>query len=390
MMQLAAWGLVLGLAGLFYIYVGFPLLLIVVGTLRNRRHRQGAETPRLTLIVAAYNEEDCIEDRIENALAADYPADRLEVIVASDGSSDGTESLVADHPDPRVRLLRLPRRGKIFALNDAVRHATGDILVFSDANTMADRGAFRALARNFADPEVGGVAGHTGYRIEAGSESSSRGESLYWRYDTWLKQLESRTGSVVSAHGGLYAIRRELHEPPVETAVTDDFIISTGVVARGYRLVFEPEARAWEVAVKSAEREFQRRIRLMTRGLRGVAARARLLNPMRHGFYSLVLLSHKVLRRLALVPLALVLASTAVLGAEIPLFRVAVAAQLAFYGAALLGHQLRGHAVGQWKILYVPFYYCMANLAAFVALLRFVRGDRIVSWQPQRHVEPAA
>lgn len=388
MILLAGVGLVLGLAGLFYIYAGFPLLLILVGKLRDRRHQQGDVTPDVTLIVAAYNEEGCIEDRITNALAADYPADRLEVIVASDGSSDRTNEIVAAYPDPRVRLLRLPRRGKIFALNDAVRHARGSVLVFSDANTMAEPTALRALVRNFADPEVGGVVGHTGYRIEPGSESSSRGESLYWRYDSWLKELESRAGSVVSAHGGLYAIRRDLFEIPDEAAVTDDFIISTAVVEQGRRLVFEPEARAYETAIPRADREFSRRVRLMTRGLRAVASRARLLNPLRYGFYSIVLLSHKVLRRLALVPLALVLASTVALSTATPVFQAAVAVQLLFYSLALLGLHLRKRAIGQTRLLYVPFFYCMANVAAFTALLRFLRGDRIVSWQPQRHVEP--
>jgi cellulose synthase/poly-beta-1,6-N-acetylglucosamine synthase-like glycosyltransferase len=380
----ALWFLIASMALLAYIYFGFPLLLAVAGMVLNRRHRQGARLPSVSLIIAAYNEEACIAARLENALISDYPPELLEIIVASDGSTDGTVKIARACRDERVRVLALPRRGKIFALTDAVLEANGEILVFSDANTMVETGALRALVRNFADPEVGGVVGNTGYRIDAGSESSSRGESLYWRYDTRLKELESRSGSVVSAHGGMYAIRRELYQAPAEPAVTDDFIISTGVIAAGFRLVFEPAARAWEIAVPSAQREFQRRVRLMTRGLRAVACRRQLLNPLQYGFYSVVLLSHKVLRRLALIPLLLVFVSSLVLSGTSPLFGIALAVQLLFYGAAAAGHQLRGLPVGQVRLLYIPFFYCMANVAAFVAVLRFVRGERVVLWQPQR------
>jgi cellulose synthase/poly-beta-1,6-N-acetylglucosamine synthase-like glycosyltransferase len=386
---IAAWLIGGGIAALLYNYVGFPLLLAVAGTIRNRQQRARPVTPAVSLLIAAYNEEACIAERLRNALTMDYPADLLEIIVASDGSTDRTVDIVKRYAADGVAVLDLPRRGKIHALTDAVRHARGEVLVFSDANTMAEPAALRALVRSFADAEVGGVVGHTGYTVDPGSESSSHGESLYWRYDTWIKELESRTGSVVSAHGGFYAIRRALFQAPSDAAVTDDFIISTAVVAQGYRLVFEREARAWEVAVPSAEREFQRRIRLMTRGLRAVACRRQLLDPRRYGFYSIVLFSHKVLRRLAVVPLLLVLAGTAVLSTSGAGYRAALIAQLMFYALAGLGHVTRGVPLGRSRFLYVPFYYCMANTAALVAVLRFLRGERITSWQPQRHAGQA-
>ena len=368
-----------------YVYFGFPALIAVVGWILNRRVQRANIAPPMTLVIAAYNEEHCIAERLDNALASDYPAHMLEIIVASDGSTDATDSIVARYAGRGVRLLRLPRRGKIFALNDAVYYARGHVIVFSDANTMMEAGALRALARNFADDSVAGVVGCTGYRLESGSESSSRGENLYWRYDTWLKELESRTGSVVSAHGGLYAIRKGFYQEPEETAVTDDFIISTSVVALGSRLVFEREARAWEFAVPTSTREFRRRIRLMTRGLRGVAARRQLLNPFRYGFYSVVLFTHKVLRRLTPVALLLLFVGSLLASPAHPAYAALAAAQTLFYAAAVAGYFSRATTIGQLKLLYVPFFYCMANLAALVALLNFARGERIVSWQPQRH-----
>lgn len=373
------------IALLVYAYVGFPLLVMLVGAIRNRSVRKEPVTPAISLIIAAYNEEDCIGERLENALATDYPREALEIIVASDGSSDGTEEIVSDYATRSVRLLRLPRYGKIHALASAVREATGAVLVFSDANIDVEPQALRKIAGNFADPMVGGVVGNTSYRIQRGSESSSHGESSYWRYDTWIKALESRTGSVVSAHGGLYAIRRELFQVPADAAVTDDFFISTGVVEQGFRLVFEPDARAYENAIPAAAREFSRRVRLMTRGLRGVSLRRSLLNPFRYGFYSVVLFSHKILRRLLPLALLLLLASSVYLQGYHPFFGLALAGQLIFYLLALAGYGLRTTKLGRSKPLLIPFFYCMANLAALFALLRFARGERITLWQPQRH-----
>jgi cellulose synthase/poly-beta-1,6-N-acetylglucosamine synthase-like glycosyltransferase len=379
----------LSLLAFAWVYAGFPLLLAAVGTLRSRPVRKAPETPRLSLVIAAYNEEEVIAARLENDLLSDYPPDALEIIVASDGSADETNAIVAGFADRGIRLLALPRMGKNRAVEAAVRQATGDIVVFSDANIFLEPHALRALAANFADPEVGGVAGNAGYRVKPGSESSSYGETLYWRYDTWLKELESRTGSIVSAHGALYALRRELYQPPADQAVTDDFAISTAVIEQGYRLVFERDARAFEFAVQQAMPEFHRRVRLMTRGLRGVALRRRLLNPRRFGFYSFTLFTHKVMRRLLPVALVTLFLSSVHLGTTDRLYLIAAVAQLAFYTLAGTGFLLRRTPLGRRRWLYVPFYFCMANTAALSALHRFMRGETINRWEPQRHAGSA-
>jgi len=240
--------------------------VIIVAALRNRQVHTGAMTPRVSLIIPVWNEEHTITAKLDNSLALDYPSQALEIIVASDGSSDNTEAIVERYESRGVRLLRYPRRGKIHALKDAVRAASGEILVFSDANSMYQNDALRKLMRNFADPEVGGVCGNQIYLKSTNTEASSRGESLYWSYDKWLKQKESLTGSIVSAHGALYAIRRTLYKPPRSAAVTDDFAISTAVVEQGYRLVFEREAIAYEEPTSTAGLEFRRKVRIMTRG----------------------------------------------------------------------------------------------------------------------------
>jgi len=377
----------LAVGSLVYAYAGFPALVGAVGWLRRREVNKKPITPSVSLIIAAYNEEESIGRRLRNALALDYPQELLEIIVASDGSTDRTEAIVERTANPCIHLLRLPRLGKIPALNAAVAQARGEILVFSDANSMCDSKALRKLTQNFADAEVGGVVGNTGYFVSPDSESSSRGEDLYWNYDSWLKQLESFSGNVVSAHGGLYAIRRELYIPVSDPAVTDDFAISTAVIEQGRRLVFECEAHSCETAVPKAGREFQRRTRLMTRGLRALLLRKRLLNPFRYGFYSLALFSHKVLRRLLAVALLIVFAGSLALSSGGVLYSFAVAAQVVFYGAAGAGYLLRRTRLGHRKCLYIPFFYCMANAAALVAVAKLMLGERIALWQPQRHSE---
>lgn len=382
MAYLVFWLAVLSLA---YVYIGFPLLLIVVGRLRRREVRKAPITPRLSLIIPAYNEAEVIAQRLRNDLLADYPRDALEMIVVSDGSTDETDRIVEGFSDDGVILLRVPRLGKNSALEAAVARSTGDILVFSDANIFCDHQAYRMLAANFADDSVGGVAGNVSYRIRPGSESSSQGESLYWRYDTWLKELESATGSIVSAHGALHAIRRELYRPIEVPSAVDDFAISTAVVEQGHRLVFEPAARGYEFTIPRAGSEFRRRVRFMTMGMTALALRRRLLNPFRFGFYSVILVTHKVLRRLLPFSILALFGSSLALSGSGWFYSAAAQAQLLFYALAVAGLVSRSTGIGRRRLLYVPFYFCMANTAALVALVHFIRGQRLTLWQPQRH-----
>ncbi len=378
--ELVFWGCAAALA---YTYVGFGVLAAIWGTLRPRRVRQEPIYPTVSVVIAAYNEQNVIEKKIENLLALDYPHEALEIIVASDGSDDRTVELVRKHVSERVLLLALPRRGKIHALEDAVAQAQGEILVFSDANTFLDPQAVSMLVRNFADPDVGGVCGNQLYEKDGCSDSSGQGESIYWTYDKWLKAKQTHTGSIVSADGAIYAVRRQLFRMPESAAVTDDFAISTAIVAQGARLVYEPEALAFEKPAGAADREFRRKVRLMTRGMRGVLLRHALLNPFRFGFYSIVLFSHKVVRRLAPIFLILLFMSNLALSAHASFYAIAAMLQASFYVLAGLGYLLRAHRLGRIKLVSIPFFYCLANAAALVALHKVSRGERIERWQPQ-------
>jgi cellulose synthase/poly-beta-1,6-N-acetylglucosamine synthase-like glycosyltransferase len=368
-----------------YTYAGYPLVVLAAGTILRREVRKGNARPALSVVVAAYDEADGIEARIRNLLDSAYPSDRLEVVVASDGSTDDTVKLASRVDQERVRVLDLPRGGKAAALARGAAEAKGEVLVFTDANTVFHRDALAALVSNFADPDVGGVAGHTTYQMLEDTEAAGRGEGLYWRYDTWLKRLETRTGSVVSAHGGMHAVRRELFRPVEDPAVTDDFAISTAVVTQGKRLVFEPLALGQEEPMTSTGSEFQRRVRLMTRGLRGIILRRELLNPFRYGFYSVAFASRKVLRRLVPLTFPPLLVTSVALAGEGVGYALFAAALLSVVAGAVLGWALRRTSVGRSPLLYAPFFFCMANLACVVALWNVVRGRRVERWTPQRH-----
>lgn len=375
------WG---GIATLAYTLVGFPLLVLARGLLLRRDHHSAPITPRVSLVVSAYNEVDVIGPKLDSLVALDYPRERLQILVASDGSDDGTNELVASYADRGVLLLDLPRVGKAAALNAAVEAASGEIVVFSDANSIFAPGSLRALVAPFADPEVGGVAGDQRYLPADGAV----GERSYWSFDRLLKTYESRGGNVISATGAIYAIRRDLFEP-VPDAVTDDFVISTGVISRGHRLVFTSEAVAYEPVAASEGAEFGRKVRIMTRGFRSVLARRALLDPRRSGFYALQLISHKVLRRLLAVPLAAVALGSAALARDGWLYAAAVVGQIGFYGAATVGLLARDQRLRDHPAFALPAFFVMVTWASLVAAVNVLRGRRIDRWEPARASTPA-
>ena len=364
-------------------YLVFPVGLLVRGALLRRPVRSAAIEPSVSIVIAARNEAAVIGRRLENLAALDYPRDRLDVVIASDGSEDATAAIVAGWSDRGVRLLELPRVGKAEALNAAVAASSGEILVFSDANSMFAPDAVRALVRRFADPEVGGVAGDQRYDADSTGDALAEGERGYWDLDRLLKIAESRAGNVVSATGAIYAIRRDLFRP-VAAGVTDDFITSVAVVAQHRRLVFAPDAVAFEPPATSGGDEFGRKVRIMTRGLRGTIVMRELLDPRRYGFYSIQLAWHKIFRRLMVVPLLALFASSLLLFGRGPLYTLAALVQAGGYALGLAGLALRDHPLGRNKLVSLPAFFCLVNLAALQALRNIATGRRIDRWEPRR------
>ncbi len=378
-----AWWLAAALIG--WTYVGFPLTVLARARLRPRPiAADAAYEPTITIVIAAYDEGSVIGAKLENALGLDYPADRLDIVVASDGSTDDTERVVASFADRGVRLLRLPRSGKATALNAAVAEATGELLVFTDANSVFEVGALRALVGPFADPHVGGVAGDQ--RYVTGPVEEGAGERQYWDLDRRLKVAESEGGSVISATGAIYAIRRDLFRP-IPPGVTDDFTTSTLVIEAGRRLVFAPDAIAYERVAPAGRDEFERKVRIMTRGLRAVGERRALLDSRRHGFYAVQLATHKVLRRLMFVPLLAIAVTSPLLWPAGWLYRLATLAQAAFYGIAAVGLVAGDRGVARRRSIAFPAFFVLANTAAARAVANVLRGRRIDQWQPTTRPE---
>jgi cellulose synthase/poly-beta-1,6-N-acetylglucosamine synthase-like glycosyltransferase len=381
MLSRLAFGAFWGALGLiFYTYIGFPVLLAVRALATPRPYTRGTRTPTVTIIIAAHNEVEVIRRKLDNALALDYPRNLLQVIVASDGSDDGTNEVVANYDAPEVRLLPLPRQGKNRTVNTAVAAATGEILLFTDADSMLAPDALQHIVAPFSDPQVGGVIGDYHYATDV---VEGTGERTYWGYDRTLKKLQTLSGNVTSATGQIYAIRRK-HFNPIPMGVTDDFYTSTQVPAAHQRLIFEPRARAFGPIAGSADAEFRRKVRVMTRGLNSVWQMRRLLNPLNYGFYAFQLLTHKVLRRLMVIPLITLFLSAPLLWKRGRFYQLMTLGQSIFHGTALLGFLLRKRPVGQNRLFSLPFFFDLVYSAALVALFNLLRGQSYDVWAAER------
>lgn len=368
---------------ILYVYFGYPLLLLILSKFRPASPVQKADiTPTVSLIIAAYNEEKIIAQKIENSLALDYPREKLEIIVASDGSTDETNRIVRDYSDRGIRLVcHNQNRGKSSIQNRTMGTANGEIVVFSDAPTMCRVDALKELVANFADDKIGcvGRQGACPFRKET---AVAEGIDLYSRYDTFLKKKESDLGCLCMVSGWLFGFRRELYQP-LPDDVGDDFVLPMVIREQGYRVVLEPKAIAQDVPAVDMRGRFKQHVRIITKDLRGLFYKRALLNPFRFGLVSIGLLSHKLLRWL--VPLFLIgifIANSFLLNHWF--YRVTLAFQVSFYFTAAVGAILQARGVKPMMILCVPLYFCLANSAALWGVFNFIAGRRMGRWQPQR------
>lgn len=371
MMILLFW---MGVGWLAYVYVGYPVLLAALSRFRRVHPIPSADPlPTVSVLLAARNEERDIGWKLRQTLAWDYPLDRLEILVASDASTDRTDARIAEIRDPRLRFLRLEQRvGKNDALNELARRATGDVLFFTDANSSIEPGALQRLVRHFADPRVGCV---TGEMDEVADTAIGTGARTYWGYESIVKSIESRIGSVLVCVGSIFCIRRELFSV-LHSDTANDLELPLRIGHAGYWLRYEPAARSMEPAAASPREEYSRRRRICAQGALGMWR-------LRHTLWGLrgwQFLSRKFLRWLILIPMALILVASAALASSAA-FLTLVALQALFYVAALAGWILasRGHK-GRW-LLSMPFYIVMVALAGLTGVLDACRGRRFHVWE---------
>jgi biofilm PGA synthesis N-glycosyltransferase PgaC len=367
------------LAVCVYIYFGYPALLWVMSKLRPRPVREADVTPSVSFIIPAYNEERNIAAKIENTLSLDYPGEQIEILVMSNGSVDRTDDIVRGFTDPRVKLVVMPRPGKMEALNEGAKRASGELLVFTDADFLLDPHTLREIARKFADPEVGGVCGARNTAVKREGDATGEGEGMYAKWDKWQKVRESQIGSVFAADGLVYALRKSLYMPIHDPAQADDIAISTRVVLQGYRLLFEPRATAYENATVVAHEEFRRKTRITNHSVHALLK----LGPaalLTSGFYSVELLSHKLIRHFIPYFLIPLLVASAILARSGWFYTLALLGQLLIYTLALLGAAVRNKPIGRSRIFTVPYYFCFVNAAAFVGILGMLRGHKTSAW----------
>jgi len=362
-----------------YAYVGYPILLAVVGLVRPRPVRKERRTPSVSIVVAAYNEVEVIGPKLENLLALDYPRDRFDIIVVSDGSTDGTDEIVSRFASAGVVLMRpfAERRGKAQILNKSIPSAGGEIVVLTDARQPFEGNALQHLVDNFADPEVGAVSGELHLEIEE-STTMSEGISSYWRYEKAVRRLQSRCDSVIGATGAIYAIRRALFRPiPGQTSI-DDVAIPMTIAMQGYRVVFEPEAKAYDRAALSNRQEWTRKVRTLSGNYALLFQMPGLLNPIRNRLFW-QFLSHKVISRL-LVPFALITALLANLVHREGIYAVTLGLQLAFYGLGVVGLLLEARSV-HVRLLALPNTLLLLNASALAGLFHFLTNPQLALWE---------
>ena len=356
----------IGIGIVFYTYLGYGIVLYLMVKIKElfvkpRLPRLPETLPEATLLIAAYNEEAIVASKMVNCRQLDYPADKLRLVWITDGSNDNTNERLKEYPE--VTVLYQPRRqGKTAALNRALPYVNTPYVIFTDANTMLNKGAIKEIIRQFSDPRVGCVAGEKRVEIKA-EQGATAGEGIYWKYESALKRLDYRLYSAVGAAGELFAIRTSLFEQMPPDTLLDDFILSLRIAMRGYKIAYSKEAYALESASLNMREEEKRKVRISAGGLQSVWRLRGLLNIFRYGILSFQYISHRVLRwtltpvvLFALLPLNLLLACTGH-----TLYTVILALQLAFYLLGYLGYKMEKRNIRN-KLLFIPYYFLFMNI----------------------------
>jgi len=386
-------GLLFWLSVLFilYVYLGYPLILVGLARLRQKPVDYPVYLPNVTILIAAHNEQAVIASKLENTLALDYPLENLQIIVAADGSEDRTAEVVKSFEPRGVELAYQPeRRGKMAAINRAMSRVRHELVLFSDANNLYARETLRELVKPFSDPRVGGVSGSK--NILGSGDGLTKADGLYWRYESYIKDQETRLGSCTGVSGEILAVRHNLYQPPPDGAINDDFFIALGILRQGYRLVYEPKARSFEPSSLSEADESVRRSRIVAGRYQAMGMSLQLL-PWKNPLLVWQIISHKFMR--PLVPFAMILAFITNLLAFLwqpasldhkilflspPYPLILLLLQCMFYFLAWMGNRLKDRGlIG--KLLYVPTFLVNSNLSALRGLTSFLTGGQTVLWQ---------
>ncbi len=368
-----------------YTYVGYGVVITLLAALKSKKGdmETGGELfePPVSVIIAAYNEEDYIEKKAENTLGLDYPASKKEIIFVTDGSTDSTPDLLQKVDG--VKVMHKPgRSGKIAAMERAAEQASNPILIFTDANAMLNKEAIRNIVKHYADPRVGAVAGEKSIMMLDEEDASGAGEGIYWKYESYLKKKDFETYSVVGAAGELFSVRKELYEPVEPDTLLDDFIMTLRVAEKGFRVAYAPDAVASERPSASSLDEMTRKVRIAAGGIQSIVRLKSLLNPFKHGMLTFQYVSHRVLRwTIAPLMLPLIFASNFMLHlSQGGFYTILFILQILFYIFSALGYLFESKRV-RIKLFFVPYYFSLMNICVYLGAVRYFRGGQSVNWK---------
>lgn len=375
-----------------YPYVLYPILGLILVFIKRifvkKTPLLNTELPEITLLITAYNEEQFVEDKIKNTLQLEYPSDKLNVVWVTDGSTDNTPQIVKKYPQFKL-MHSSERNGKVHAMQRAVVEVTTSIIVFCDANTQLENDSLIHIANQFSDNSVGAVSGEKRVCSDLKDTAAPAGEGLYWKYESLIKQIDSNLYTAVGAAGELFAIRKELYEPVPNDTILDDFLITLKIAGKGYRIAYEPKAAASEYGSANVTEEMKRKIRIAAGSFQVLSRNPWLFNVFKNPILVFQFISHKFMRWIV-TPLLMVL----LLPMNIVLLWynshnlflwIVLILQILFYLLSYTGYLIQGKSIRN-KVLFVPYYFFMANLAQFKGLLRFFKGNTSVKWDRSERI----
>ena len=363
-------------------YFVYPAVIWLIGRVRPLKTIKEEITPSVSVIIPAHNEAKSIDRKIRNTLDLDYPRDKMEILVGSDGSNDATAAIAKGFGERGVRVFDFKvNRGKTAVQNDLVAQARGEILIFTDAASFLSQGSIRKIVNNFADHRIGCVAGRLRY-VNTDSNLNTQSQGLYWSYEVKVREFESELGSLIGVDGPLYAVRRGCYVPLAPNLISD-LMTPLLVLEQGKKVVLEPEAVVDEEPTAKSEQEFATRKRITLRGLVGISAHLRLLNPVKNPLLSFQIFFHKAVRWFV-GPLVVLNILSCIALSHHPFFKLMLVAYSCLLFGAALGWLAERWGI-QAKILRIPYYFCLVNLAATMGIMSFLRKQQAVTWTPVRH-----
>ncbi|MCU7694178.1 glycosyltransferase family 2 protein [Haoranjiania flava] len=375
----------------FYAFAGYGILLLFLVKMKKifnkKKHTtyNGIYQPMVTLLVAAYNEEDCIEEKILNCFELNYPKEKLQIAFVTDGSNDSTPEKISKYKD--IHLFHLPERnGKMAAIKRVMPHLHSEIIVFTDANTRLNPQAIDELIRHYQNPKVGAVAGEKKIVVSAYADASSAGEGFYWKYESALKKLDYELYSNVGAAGELFSIRKSLYQPVESDTIIDDHMIAMRIAEAGYIIAYEPKAFAIETGSANSQEELKRKIRIAAGGIQSILRLKKSANPFHNFILTFEYISHRVLRWTItpfLLILIFVLNMFIVAQHQQIIYKTTLLLQIFFYLMVVPGYFLERRNI-KIKVFFLPYYFCLMNYAVIAGISRYVRSKQSAAWEKSK------